>query len=783
VYPLPPEHRIQNTQVHNLTALTDGRIAFKTTVSANTGVLMTFDPRSRRFSVVELPRGRQIDFAARRQDGAFWLQTTNPCELEVFDGHSFQQRLGREIEPVCGELRSIIDQADGSIWMGTASQGVLVWRNGRMEQVAAAQGYPELGVFAIYERAPGRVFIAGRNVFGEFDGKRWTQWREGLDRARDITTTRDGAYWIASASGIHRIRNGEWITNGEEDGLPSDIANSVYQDSRGRIWAGTMRGLSLYHPEADTDPPRSVVMAGNPREAASEGNVKFQFAGIDKWKQTSAERLLYSYRLNGGAWSSFTQVNSATFQKLKSGAHRIEVRAMDRNGNTGAPSPAFDFTVAFPWYRQTGFQLSAGVGLGMISLLLRLAFIQFRQLKQAKVVAESASRSKSEFLANMSHEIRTPMNAIIGMTELALQKPSDAEQEDFLRTACKSAQSLLGILNDILDLSKVEAGKLDLSENNFELRECLEDSFRTLRLWAGEKGLALSCRVSADVPAFVRGDELRLRQVILNLAGNAIKFTRAGTVALDVIQDADDPALIRFRVTDTGIGIAVEKQRLVFAAFEQADNSITRLYGGTGLGLAISSHLVGLMGGAIRAESPWRDAATGQPVQGTAFHFAVRFREGQRAPVKPVNEPAASRPLRILLAEDNLVNQKLACRLLEKMGHQVIMAGDGAEVLQLLESAVVDVVLMDMQMPVMDGLQATLAIRLSEGEHGGHLPIVALTANALSGDRERCLAAGMDAYLAKPIRRDELARTLQEAACMQASLPAHAPAYSITNTS
>jgi signal transduction histidine kinase/CheY-like chemotaxis protein/streptogramin lyase len=764
VYPLPPEHRIQNAQVHNLTALPDGRIAFKTLVSENTGVLMTFDPRSRRFSVVELPRGQQIDYTARRQDGTLWLQTINPCGLEIFDGHSFQQRLGREIEPVCGQLRTIIEQADGSIWMGTAGHGALVWRNGRLEQVAAAQGYPELAVFAMYERAPGRVFIAGRSVFGEFDGKRWSQWGEGLDRARYITTAHDGTYWIASASGVHRIQNGEWITNGEEDGLPSDIVNCVYQDSRGRLWAGTMRGLSQYHPEADTDPPRSVVMAGNPREAASEGNIKFQFAGVDKWKQTASERLLYSYRLDGGAWSPFTQVNSAAFQKLKSGAHRIEVRAMDRSGNAGAPSPPFDFAVAFAWYRQTGFLLSAAISLAVISLLLRLAVTQFRQLKHSKIAAEGASRSKSEFLANMSHEIRTPMNAIMGMTELALQKPSDAEQEDFLRTAYKSAQALLGILNDILDLSKVEAGKLDLAEADFELRECLEDSLRTLRLWAGEKGLTLRCHVGTDLPAFLTGDERRLRQVILNLAGNAIKFTQVGTVAIDVSRDADETALLRFRVADTGIGIPLEKQRLVFAPFEQADNSITRLYGGTGLGLAISSQLVGLMGGTIRAESPWLDAATGQLVQGTAFHFAVRFREGQRPQAKPAADPAASRPLRVLLAEDNLVNQKLACRLLEKLGHQVTVAGDGTEVLQALERAEVDVVLMDMQMPVMDGLQATRSIRLGEREHGGHLPIVALTANALSGDRERCLAAGMDAYLAKPIQKDELARVLQEAA-------------------
>jgi signal transduction histidine kinase/ActR/RegA family two-component response regulator len=489
---------------------------------------------------------------------------------------------------------------------------------------------------------------------------------------------------------------------------------------------------------------------------------------MDKWKQTSAERLLYSYRLDGSAWSAFVPVSSAGFQKLEAGPHRIQVRAMDRNGNIGASSAPFDFAVAFPWYRQTGFLLSAGIGLAAISLLLRLAATQYRQLKNAKIAAEAASRAKSEFLANMSHEIRTPMNAIMGMTDLALQKPSDAEQEDFLRTAHKSAQGLLGVLNDILDLSKVEAGKLDLAEVDFGLRELLEDSLRLLRLRADEKGLGLSCRIGADVPEFLVGDEMRLRQVILNLAGNAIKFTHAGRVAIEVNRDADEPGLLRFCVADTGIGIPPEKHRLVFAPFEQADNSITRHYGGTGLGLAISSHLVGLMGGDIRVESPWLDAGTGKRVGGTAVHFAVRFREGRRPEVKPARSQEKDRRLRVLLAEDNQVNQKLAGLLLERLGHEVLTAVDGAQVLQVLEREPVDVVLMDMQMPVMDGLQATLAIRRREREAGGHLPIVALTANALSGDRERCLAAGMDAYLAKPIQKDELARVLQEAAAQVA---------------
>ena len=721
--------------------------------------------------------------------GDLWIGTGGGGLNRLKDGkfEIFDSRRGLSNNLVT----SIHEDASGVLWVGTMGGGLDRLKEGRFTAYTTRTGLPDDAVFQILEDARGNL---------------WMSSNAGIFRVskRELNDLAGG-----------RIRSLSPVMYGTADGMKSKECNGAFQPAGwkardGKLWFPTMRGVVAVDPEhlgpAAEPLPVFIEQAQIDRRQIDERASGFQAppgAGELEFRYTAinfhnADKTIFKYRLEGfdADWIDAGARRIAYYTNIPPGVYRFRVIASNGEGvwSSGGATLGFSlkphFYQTYWWY---GSCLFAVVFVAAGAPILRVRQMHAREILLSRRMAErteelrketaererverdllkareaeQASRIQTEFLANISHEIRTPINGIRGMTELTLRTDLTAEQSENLITVRDCTDALLTVVNDILDFTKINAGKLELDPVDFNLRDSLKATMRIVAFQAQKKRLVLSCDVQPDVPATVRGDLFRLRQVLLNLLNNSLKFTEQGEVVLRVergSREADEICL-RFAVCDTGIGIPPEKQKLIFEAFSQAESSTSRRFGGTGLGLTISSRLVRMMGGELSVRS--------EVGHGSEFHFTARLGclDETVEPIDATSQPALSSngawkggatvPLRILLAEDNIVNQRVASMLLKKRGHTPVLASNGREVLSILKRESFDLILMDVQMPEVDGFQATAAIREEEKGTGAHVPIIAVTAHATEAYAARCLQAGMDCYISKPFDARQLFEAIE----------------------
>jgi len=769
----------------------------------------------RRYGLPKGPANDRIWNLTFDQEGTLWVSTRGGLFFAKpgAAGTAFQRQqlpLGDDGEMMVAALAD----RRARLWVAGA-RGLARRENGVWKRFTAADGLVTNSAGFLSEGPDGSLWMGYRDrsglskieVAGDRLSLRTFNHKSGLrsDQAIFVRVDSRGWVWFGSDRGVDVLRDGKWRHYGQQDGLIWDDCDSdaIYEDTDGSMWIGTSRGLAHFlvpASEPALDGPRvefsRFQLGDRALDTASpivEPYRRYTLSARLSVLTFLAENdVLCRYRVAGldQDWIE-TKQREVRFSRLSYGKFVLEAMARNARGQW-SPTPArIPFEILPPWWAAWWFRIAAIVAVPLVILLLfrwRTRLLRQEQselelaveerthqlrLEQARIEqqnteierllgeARQANRLKDEFLANMSHEIRTPMHGILGMVDCVLADPLPPEQKQALETVHSCAKSLLSILNDILDFSKVEAGRLEIAPAPFRVVETIEAACSIFSNGAQDKGIGLAWEIADDVPEWLECDAGRVRQVLLNLVGNAIKFTQRGEVRISARAAAPadgDYVDLHFTVTDTGIGIPEEARTSIFEAFRQADGSTSRTYGGTGLGLTISSRLVELMGGKISVESV--------PGRGSAFRFWVKARrvapmvEGPKQKAK--SAPAGS--LRILLAEDNPVNQKVAIALLSRRGHRVEVVNNGRLAVERSKTETFDLILMDLQMPEMDGWEATRQIRERDGELGVRVPILALTAHAMGKAQQECLAAGMDAVIVKPFEPVQFYEAIEKAA-------------------
>ena len=731
-----------------------------------------------------LPVTHWITSMVETADGTLWLAARHSGLLRrTSDGY----RPFPVPDNSFTDIRFIVDRR-GHFWV-SGDRGLSHFDGEQWTLFDQDDGLAGPRPYFMLEDARGHIWVGYHSSLGlsRYDGSRFVTYTgvHGLanDAIYSIGQAPDGSLWAGSARGVDRITQLDqprFRNYGPAEGYGSFESNAgaFHADRDGILWFGTAEGLSRYDPARDLDfaSPPPLRLAGftlgdrTIADGATVGHRDNDLAvQVDAPTYVNQRQLDIEYRVRGyeERWRPLPQ-RQLQLPNLPTGSYRFEVRAR-RYHSDWSPPLGRSFVIEPPFWQTWTFRIATFLGLfGLFALALRFRLRRMQaanarlqatvdERTRANEALTRAQRMQDEFIAKISHEIRTPMNGIIGMTELALDNQLDHEQRDRIEIVRDSAENLLVLINEILDLSDLESGQLTIADEPFMLRACVEAAVGLFAGQAEKRNIALSCTVAREVPEWLRGDAHHLRHVLLNLVGNAVKFTDEGQVTVTV-QPAPDHVreTIEFHVRDTGIGIAEDRRQTIFDSFSQGDDSATRRHGGSGLGLTIAHRLVAAMNG--------RFSFTSEVGEGSCFSFALPLYLAD-SPVIAVDErtesslPHIAEPaeLRVLVVEDNPINQKVLVQLLERRGHRAIVVDNGSRALkQLLADDLFDLVLMDIQMPEMDGLAATRAIRALDDPRLAEVPIIAVTADAMAHRRELCLEAGMDGYVSKPIDRELL---------------------------